>query len=88
MPHLCFLGFGLELVRRQTEKMIMSLKGLRQTVFRCKTASDEHAWLSRNATSIMDVTADDNDPNYSMIDAVMSDVDLNRFKKTFSKVRR
>ncbi len=76
-------GFGLDVVLRQTEQLLMPLKKLKKVVFRCKTGSPEQMWLYDNASAIVNVAPDEKDQNYSAIDAIISEVELRQFEKTF-----
>ena len=77
-------GFGLEAVRRKTEKLLMEVHGLKKISFRVRTSSDEHNWLNRNAVAVTSTEPDEADPNYSMVSVIVQhDIVLARFKKTF-----
>ena len=80
---MAFTGFGLEVVRRKTEQLLMEVYGLKKMTFRVKTSSDEDNWLNKNAVAVISTAPDETDVNYSMASVIVSDIELAQFKKTF-----
>ena len=80
---MAFTGFGLDVVRRKTEQLLMEVYSLKKMTFRVRTSSDEHNWLNKNAVAVISTAPDEADVNYSMASVIVSDIELARFKKTF-----
>ena len=75
-------GFGLDVLIDTLEKKVLQATGRKLVTFRCKMGSEEANWLMSNI-AVSKVTADEKNLNYSTVDAVVSDVELAKFRKRF-----
>lgn len=64
------------------ENKLIAGTGRKRSILRVKTGSEEFEWLLKNA-AVYEIEADKADQNYSLVKALLLELEFNRFKKLF-----
>uniref|UniRef100_A0A1B6H4T3 Hflx-type G domain-containing protein n=1 Tax=Cuerna arida TaxID=1464854 RepID=A0A1B6H4T3_9HEMI len=89
IPVSATLGFGVEELKRKVEQKIIKATGQIFIKIRVPNGGSEYSWLFKEAT-VIQVTADEKDNQFAVLNTLISEANLNRFKHIFisSKVKR
>lgn len=75
-------GKGLQELKERVQDMILKATGRHNITMRVRSGGLEYQWLMKHA-AVTNVRADENSAEHLLLDAVMTDATLNKFKHEF-----